>query len=165
MALKSEIFQIYLSDKAFENLCLAAKQTEYIRSTQRARGLGLYLVNLVQANAEAECWTDTRPQHMQEGTIDELEAGQFPSWDNGELRQKHLVFFPQVARTITCALAMELGTIRQHPNYSAGRKLSDSALISQLWEAVGLKWLTPLNPPNVPDYATKPPKPVYLHDW
>lgn len=163
-------FVLYVSTLAYEKLLEKARFDGYVRvaSGTRNKGFGMYLTALIDANPIVEGWQDTRPAHLQESTISDLEGGSFPTWDDGRRRHPRYLRYPAVQRQITCQLARHFGTIRDalyFPRHSFTRRASESSLISGFWEAVGLGWLTYTQLPAPPPWKQQQRRKQEEWDW
>jgi len=146
---KPEISFLYISDEAWEGLVTQARQANYVRG-ERVWGLTKWMIALLLANPSTEMWEDKRPRPIQEGIEDMLERGALPSWDMGDYRRARcLSGFPVEARNLSAQLALNMGILKA---VSFKRATVTSTLASQLWEAIGLKWLSPKENAPPPNY-------------
>lgn len=147
------LYQIFLSDKAYQGLIAQAREKDFVRGFNRPKGLGLYMSGVLRLNPTIDTWKDTRPASLQAMTLNDLEAGQFTQWDDGELRAVRLLTIPQPhndnieAINIVRELGFQLGVLKLAPH-----KLKKATMFSQFWEAIGLGWLTPMKLPE-PKYV------------
>jgi len=162
---KADYKTIYLSDAAYQGLGQRALEAQWIRNLGRAKGMGPFLTQLLAINPQPTDWTDTRPEYLQESSLEDLEHGRFPTWDDGDYRRPRVLLFPLTSRKATSQLALSLGIVRVHPNISPGRRLGETSLTSQFWEAVGLHFLTPTNLFPTPPVKQNPRKKEFQLEW
>lgn len=136
---KATVFhQFFISNKAYEGLVEQARDTGHIRSHQRNRGLGVYMSDLVNLNPAPKDWEDNRPRSLQQTTLEDLESGHLPQWDDGAPKYMRGITIALTTQPICLTLGQYFGIVK-----AGGRRFEPPALHSQVWEAIGLGWLKP----------------------
>jgi hypothetical protein len=146
---------LFLSDEAYDGLVAQARKVGFVRGVERSKGVGPYMRALLELNPTGPEWRDTRPEWASALDIPNLEEGQLPIWDKGDARILRR-FGGSVILDRAAILAYDLGIVKSNTPGLRGRgdRFSVPALVSQFWEAVGLKWLTPAQMPHN-TYKTK----------
>ena len=141
---------LFLSDEAYNGLVQQARETLFIRTETRPRGLSKFMTRLLESNPLPDLWIDNRPDYLQAILEEELEGGYFPTWDKGDRRFPRNLGVTPVVLIKSALLARTLGVIKSNAPKQRGRgdTLTQQALSSEFWEAVGLSWLKPTHLPQ-----------------
>lgn len=157
--------RITLSPPAYKYLTEQQRIYQYHgRGPAQRAGLAYYLASLLDQNpptststSPCSLWIDTRPPDLIKHDILSLKRGQFPIWSLSPLNYYDTRPFER--RLLRCLNATVFNTTLLPPLLHlaahfmiapiSGRQTSPLSRAAAVIEAIGLQYLTPLNPPVI----------------
>lgn len=133
----------YISDKAYNSLIGLGQRHKYILyGTSRAKGMSEFLIDLADKELE-----DTRPPFVRQRHEEEIKWNRAPTWLHSRQRRARLLTLTDHAIECYFKVAFEVGIIRVDPPYTIGGPARDNPIpsVAFVLEAIGLKWIQPIN--------------------
>lgn len=152
MADKTPVHSYYLSERAYNSLIVMAQHQRYLPfGTRRAKGLSEFLNDLSSFSLE-----DTRPPLVLRRHREEERRNRAPTWVHTRLRRSRPLKLTDAAIENYVGCAYVFGIIRNDPFAIGGpRRTTPYPTVAFVLEAIGLKWLTPVDLPNKLPSTTK----------